>query len=265
MQCGKTLDNRSCLPKYCLACFQRNLDERLAAEPALTLSEPATPGTLQAEADLPMRDSEPECGWPRRKRESEQCWYARVQAHLDGPDKRKKQKAYMSTWRSSMTEADRRAWKDGIQKRVSAEGPVVEPAEEPGTEELDRGQVAESRQQEPVKVKETSLVLLEKIRELLQEFTALSATHSDRLQHVEGRYRMYRQLVSWLLDGLFPSCNALANDERLAALHIERKKLGMLHQVVVAGGVLPEEAPPAFRTGAFTCVDGDVFQAFPNL
>ena len=153
---------RSCLPKYCLACFQRNLDERLAAEPALTLSEPATPGTLQAEADLPMRDSEPECGWPRRKRESEQCWYARVQAHLDGPDKRKKQKTYMSTWRSSMTEADRRAWKDGIQKRVSAEGPVEEPAEEPGTEELDRGQVAESRQQEPVKVKETSRVLLQK-------------------------------------------------------------------------------------------------------
>lgn len=41
----------------------------------------------------------PEAGWQHKNnKESEMHWYARVQAHLDGP-KRQKQKAYLDIWR----------------------------------------------------------------------------------------------------------------------------------------------------------------------
>ena len=63
-ECGKAIvdDNKSCLPSYCQPCFQINVAK----------SREAAKGSRDIE--------EPSSGWLKQHRESEQVWFARVEA-----------------------------------------------------------------------------------------------------------------------------------------------------------------------------------------
>ena len=115
-ECGESISdfNESVLKGWCKSCFDRELALRLTKPEGE--AEFSTPSPKKAFSSPPVDDGqeqsgaqEPTFAWSRRTRESEQVWFSRVQGHLDGSRKRKREE-YLVDWRERLTEKEKAAF-----------------------------------------------------------------------------------------------------------------------------------------------------------
>ena len=119
-ECGESISdfNESVLKGWCKSCFDRELALRLTKPEGE--AEFSTPSPKKAFSSPPVDDGqeqsgaqEPTFAWSRRTRESEQVWFSRVQGHLDGSRKRKREE-YLVDWRERLTEKEKAAFRSRV-------------------------------------------------------------------------------------------------------------------------------------------------------
>ena len=181
----------------------------------------------------------------RRPRESYSCWFARVSA-AEARSKAEvplKQLEYMALWRD-MAHDQQETWKEQHSFRSCAN---TEQEEHPVAEEGDTRDLPDAAEETPL----GHLHLPEGYtpRQLVLDFTSISASHSLRLQNPDKRYRMYAFLALLLEAGTWSSLKTLLVDKKLKCLFIKRHKLQTVQRMLRAAGFLLEECPVSFRTG----------------
>ena len=119
-ECGEGISdaNESVLKGWCKSCFDRELALRLEKpEGEALLSTPSPKKSFSSPAGDDGQEQsgaqEPTFAWSRRHRESEQVWYGRVQGHLDGSRKRKRQD-YLEDWRQRLTDQEKAAFRSRV-------------------------------------------------------------------------------------------------------------------------------------------------------
>lgn len=102
--CGGHIEafNKSPVPRVCVDCYedQSRIEQSLEDAANLQMEQPVP---VNQSLETPKRkalDLEPPTGgWKRQKRESEMVWFARIQSHRHGAQKRK-QAEYIQQWKS---------------------------------------------------------------------------------------------------------------------------------------------------------------------
>ena len=205
-----------------------------------------------------------EGGWARGKRESRQCWYARLRGHQDGPE-RKKHRVYIQQWKDDMSENQRLEWEKAQLAKAhglaSAALSTQPSAADQGSQDLLAtvvADVAESTMPQPPNSAEvlaadgpdspqSHLTIPDDydLRALTKAYKEISATHSSRLSNDQLRWEMYAKFL------LLVRAKKASMDDitgKVAELHIAPKKLRTAKQAF-GNGPLPAECPAIFRSG----------------
>lgn len=131
-----TADCKSPVPGCCFDCWteQEAIEEKLSGDnraQGSAADPPSTPDNKTAALASPDSKTDtvaqqPELGWLKCKKESNQNWFARIQMFLDG-DKRLTQRAYATRWKDAMTEAERLAFQQDMHARANSTTPLSGP------------------------------------------------------------------------------------------------------------------------------------------
>lgn len=243
--CGQQVsaDTKSPVPKVCYICYEdQSRIETAMEESKAHVDEVEAPVAKAGAKRAGSALQPPPDGWKRKKRESEMVWFARVQMHRHGPEKRK-QIEYTEQWKS-FDEKHKQRFRQEVADILGPE--VVNSTEE----------VAE-KQETPADALpwfslqgDRAVVKLPKgytLDDLLRDFGQFSENPSA---HDQKRWEMY-----CLLDQLmnFSQCeirnpSQAASAEVLKPLRINKHYLYKLRNIY-GSEELPWDVPSTFKMG----------------
>ncbi|CAJ1443933.1 unnamed protein product [Effrenium voratum] len=259
--CGAAVsaDNKSPVVRVCFFCYedqckielameesqkQARSDENAAAaieesqnfdrtgEGAAIVSAPAG-GKKRKLSDMAL----PELGWKRRARESELCWFARVQAHRHGAEKRM-QKDYMAQWRA-FSEKHKQRFRDEIAGYMGEYAANTETEADKPPPHAPRWAAFENG------VASVVLPVDYTLDDLQADFAQYAENPSA---HDQKRWEFYALLHQLLARESCPITSPAKAAEQLTSLRVNRHYLYKLRKSF-GDGALPWDVPAQFKMG----------------
>ncbi|CAJ1410064.1 unnamed protein product [Effrenium voratum] len=259
--CGAAVsaDNKSPVVRVCFFCYedqckielameesqkQARSDENAAAaieesqnfdrtgEGAAIVSAPAG-GKKRKLSDMAL----PELGWKRRARDSELCWFARVQAHRHGAEKRM-QKDYMAQWRA-FSEKHKQRFRDEIAGYMGEYAANTETEADKPPPHAPRWAAFENG------VASVVLPVDYTLDDLQADFAQYAENPSA---HDQKRWEFYALLHQLLARESCPITSPAKAAEQLTSLRVNRPYLYKLRKSF-GDGALPWDVPAQFKMG----------------
>lgn len=238
--CGCHIEafNKSPVPRVCVDCYEDQSRIESALEDAAMLNAQAcqpSESSKRKGADLEA----PQAGWKKLKRESEMVWFARVQAHRHGSQKRK-QKEYVEQWKG-FDEKHRCRFRDEINDLVSV---TCEEA------------VAAEEDPRPAGLPAWCAMRGDSRALVLPQGYSLSDLHRDFASFAESpqaydqkRWEFYGLLHQLMASGTCEIKNPAAAQAQLKTLEVNKHYLHKLRDTFGSQEFLPWDVPSQFKMG----------------
>ena len=183
--------------------------------------------------------SAPEGGWKKLKRESEMVWFARLQAHRHGSEK-KKQKDYIDQWKG-FDEKHRRRFRDEIDELCAAD--CAEPAGESESVPVSAGMPPWC----VLRDDRFALVMPDgySLDDLQRDFGAFA---ENPQAHDQKRWEFYGLLFQLIGSGTCDIKNANQAESKLKSLRVNKHYLYKIRDAY-GHGELPWDVPSMFKMG----------------